>query len=179
MKLAIGVVVAAIVFLSAGCDKKDQDAALDQGRFAMSKAADFASGAWKSACDQAHSLSADSGKSAIESAKAQLEGVRKKMSGIKAPTSLDSLKLDSVKEEIARLQAALTIKNLKAQLDERVEIAKKLKDNAEKSYDDVKGKLEHADAEYQDLQKKLSDAQTAYDGASEKIKETTQKLQHS
>ncbi len=55
------------------------------------------------------------------------------MSHIKAPTEIQGLKLDSVKDQIQRLQAALTIKNLKSQMDKRVEDAQKMKDNAEKS----------------------------------------------
>jgi chromosome segregation ATPase len=99
------------------------------------------------------------------------------MSKIKAPSTLDGLKLDSVKEEIDRLQAALTLKNLKDQMDTRVSDAMKLKENAEKNYQDVKEKLALADADYQDLQKKLATAQAAYDGTSEKIRETSKRIQ--
>jgi len=166
-----------LVALFTGCDKKDQDAALDQSRAVVAKAADFASGAWRSAVEKANKLSANSGTPAIEAAKSQLEAVQKKMTQIKAPSSLDDLKLDSVKDQIERLEAALNVKKLKAEMDARVDDAMKAKDNAQKSIHDVRDKLAQADAEYQDLQKKLHDAQAVYDSASDKVKQTTDKLQ--
>lgn len=177
MRLGTGLSAIALIALAVGCDKKDQDSALEEGKVAVSKATDFASGAWKSACDQASKVSADSGKTAIESAKSQLEAVRDKMSAIKAPAGMDSLRLDSVKAEIERLGAALTVKNLKDQLDSRVKEAMKLKENAEKNYQDASNKLQQADAEYQDLQRKLAAAQAVYDGAVDKAKEAAKRIQ--
>jgi chromosome segregation ATPase len=176
MKLITSLSVAVLVAGLTGCDHKDEDAALAQGRSVFSKAVDLAGGAWKSACDRAQKLSANSGKSTIEAAKSQLEAVQEKMSHIKAPSNLDGLKLDSVKEEIQRLQAALTVKNLKEQMDERVKDAMKLKENAEKSAKDVQDRLAQADAQYQDLNKRLDEAQSAYNSAAAKVKDTTEKI---
>jgi len=99
------------------------------------------------------------------------------MSHMQAPSSLDGLKLDAVKEQIQRLQAALTVRHLKDALDRRVKLAMEMKENAERSVDDVKAKLSQTNAEYQDLQKKLDDAKATYDSASEKVKEADKKLQ--
>ena len=130
--LAIGV---------AGCDQKQQDQALAQGKAAMSTAAGFASKAWQSASKQAANINLDSAKPAIESAKSSLESVKTKLSEIKAPTSLDSLKLDSVKDQLQRLEAALNIKKLQKEMDDKVAEAKKVQDNATKSVQDVREKL--------------------------------------
>jgi len=128
MKLGMGLTAAAFAVVMAGCDKKDQDAALSQGRTVVSRAADLAGSAWK-------------------------------------------------KEENQRRQAALTVKNLKSQMDRRVNDALKLKDNAEKSFKDVQDNLSQADQEYQNLKKKLNDAQSTYDVATTKVKETTERIQ--
>ena len=177
MKQSLSWTAACLIVLATGCEKKDQDAALAQGQVAFSKAKQMAGGFWKSACAEADKLSADSGKSALESAKTQLESARDRLSHIQAPSELDGLKMDSVKEEIQRLQAALTVQNIKEETDRRVKDAMTWKENAEKTVDEVKAKLAQADAEYQDLQKKLHDAQATYDDASTKVKETTQKIQ--
>ena len=177
MKRILALSSLALLALTAGCDQKDQDNAMAQGRTAMSKAADFASGAWKSACEKANKLTEDSGKPALESAKAQLEAARDKLSKIKTPTSVDDLKLDSVKGQIDRLEAALSVQKLKAEMNARVDDAMKAKDNAVKTVDDAKAKLEAADAQYRGLQRKLDAAQSAYDSASEKVKEASQRIQ--
>ncbi len=145
MKSKMSLAAIALMALSMGCEKKDQDAAMAQGRMFASKAQDMAGSAWKSVSEQAQKLSADSGKSAIESAKSQLESVRDRMSHIKAPTEIEGLKLDTVKDEIQRLEAALTIKNLKSQMDKRVEDAQKMKDNAQKSVQEIRDKLSQAE----------------------------------
>ena len=106
MKVRTGLAAAALLACSLACEKKDQDAAMAQGRVFASKAQDMAGSAWKSVSEQAQKLSADSGKSAIGSAKSQLESLRDRMSHTKAPTEIEGLKLDTVKEEIQRLQAA-------------------------------------------------------------------------
>ena len=177
MRKELGMAAAALLLFSVGCDKKSQDAGLAQGQAAVAKAGDLAGTAWKSAKDQAARLTSDSGKSAIEAAEAQLVALRDKLSSIKTPSVLDSLRLDSIKEEIQRLQAALELQNLKKEMDIRVKNAMTMKGNAEKSYHDVRNKLTQVDAEYQDLQKKLHSAESAYDNAAEKVKETTQKIQ--
>ncbi len=177
MTLKTGLVAATLVVCSIGCDKKEQDSALSQGQAVVSKAADLAGNAWKAASEQANKVSADSGKSAIEAAKVQMEAARDKLSQIKAPSNLDGLKMDSVKEQIQRLQAALTIQHIKEAMDRRVKIVMQMKDNAEKTADDVKAKLAAADKEYKDLQQKLDSAQSTYNSASNKIDEVEKKLQ--
>jgi chromosome segregation ATPase len=177
MRLAWALSGLVIIGGLAGCEKKDQDAALDQGRVVVSRAADLATGAWKSALAQASKLSADSAKPALESAKAQLERAKSKLSEIKMPSGLDHLKLASIQEELSRLEAALNVQKLKSEMDERVDAAMKTKENAEKTIGEVRQTLAKADAEYQDMQKKLKDAQEAYESASAKVKETSQKIQ--
>jgi len=134
MKLQISLLAACCGLIVVGCEQKDQDAALAQGQAVVSKAQTMAGSAWKSVSDEASKLSPDSGKQALESATKQMEGLKDKMSQIKAPTGLDSLKLESVKAEIERLRAALDLQKLKAELDERVVTAKKLKENTEKKH---------------------------------------------
>ncbi|MDR3689809.1 MAG: hypothetical protein P4L46_10555 [Fimbriimonas sp.] len=165
------------LLLLGGCEQKDQDAALAQGRAAVNKATELAGSAWKSATDAASKLSADSGRAALESAKANLVGMQGKLAELKSKSGIDGLKLDAIKDQIKRLDAALNLQKIKSEIDAKVDDAKKAKDNAEKSVDDVKAKLDAADAEYRSLQKKLADAQAAFDDASQKVKDSTKKVE--
>jgi len=179
MNKKILILALAAVTIIGGCDQKQQDDAIAQGRVAVNKAGDAVGKAWTATVDEANKLTDGSASRELEAAKSSLESMRDKMSKIKAPTSLDDLKLDSVKEEIGRLQAALTVQNLKADMDARVKDAMQAKENAEKSFDDVKAKLQQADSQYRGLQEKLNQAQKMYDSASDKVKEISDKVRQS
>ncbi len=174
-----GVIVVGLclIGLAGGCEQKDQDAALAQGKIALNTAEAFAGDAWKSACESANKLTADSGRPALESAANQLQGIESQIKQLKDRSRLDDLKLEDVKRQLQRIQAAMNVQSIRAQIDERVESAKRAKDNAEKSYDDVKAKLDEADREYKGLQQKLGEAQDVLDSATAKVKETSKKVQ--
>jgi chromosome segregation ATPase len=176
MNSKIGCFICLTAIVLVGCEKKDQDAAMAQGQLIASKAQTIAGNAWQSARDAASKLSADSGSAALQSAKSQMEALQGKLSQVKAPTGLDGLKLDSVKEEIQRLEDALNIQKLKTEMDEKVREASNAKENAEKTADDVREELRRADAEYRDLQDKLNRAQSAYNDASQRAQDAAKKV---
>lgn len=177
MKLSALIGSLTVTAFLCGCAQKTQDAALEQGRVAFAKASDFATGAWKSACDSADKLSADSGRPALAAAQSQLESAKAKLEEMKDRSPLEGVKMESVQAEIERIRAALDLQKLKAEMDERVESARKAKENAEKNVQDVRDNLVEADANYRDLQKKVGVAQALYDSAAEKVKSAGERLQ--
>ncbi len=151
--LFAALVLAAVV----GCEPKQQDAAMAAGQSAWKKAGE----SWDTVYKQAAKLTADSSAAALKAAREQL---------VKAQASLkDNEQVKALQDQIARIDAAIDVQKIKADLEAKVEEAKQAKENATKTVDDIQTKLHQADQAYQSLEAKLADAQKAYDSAAAKI----------
>lgn len=157
------VVLAAIGFFK--LSSKDQQQVLDTGQNAAEAAGRVVAGGYHALFDQAEKLNEDSPEAKLKATKADLEDAKNK-----AEAKGDSkTTIDRLKDQIARIQAALDVQSIKKDLDDKVATASKTKENAEKNVDDVKKNLSALDAGYQALQTKLDEAKKAYADAEKRF----------
>jgi len=175
-KAAVLAVACAAIGITVGCKQEDQDKIVAQGKQAISSAEKAVGDAVGSLMSQVSNIDWKSSSEAIEKAKRKALDVEKSLNEIHAPTSIDQLHLEAVKEQVTRLEAALTVKNLQSEWDAAVKKAGEGKDLAEDRVKEVGEKLRETDREFRDLDDKLQSAKKAYQAASDKVDETLSKV---
>lgn len=121
---------------------------------------------------EADQASDKSSKESLDALKTKLEQAKETISNAKVP---DQLKLDSIKAQLEKVDAAAEVRAIREKLDKKVHEAMELKDNAGKTYNDVRSKLEEADRSFRQLSDKLDDAKSTYSAAEKTVKETVAK----
>lgn len=173
MKAIVGVGVwIALACGLGGCKAEDQDRVVEQGRQVLASAKSAIGNAFGSLMQQAGKLDPQSPQKALTAARDKAIDLQKQLSSIKAPTSLDSLHLEAVTDQIDRLKAALTVQNLQNEWDAALKKANEGKNLAQDKIAETAKSLREADAKFRDIDDKLDAAKKAYATASDKVSET-------
>jgi small-conductance mechanosensitive channel len=173
--LALGV-CAALAAVIAGCKDEDQERVVEEGRKAIAGAESVLGDALGSLMKEAQELDWHSSEQALSAARDKALDLEKRLANIKAPSNLDAIRLEEVKAEVARLQAACTVQNLQRQWDAAAEKAAEGKHLAQEKAGEAGNALREADRDFRDLDDKLNAAKKAYGEASDKVAELVTKV---
>ncbi|RYG32783.1 hypothetical protein EON81_19810 [bacterium] len=103
---------------------------------AVAKAKDLVESLWVSAQREAEQMTKDSGESALRAARGKMLDLQSQLADIKAPNELQALQQTSVETQIARLEAALDMKELRAKIDSAQ--SEETKKSLRRQYDEAK-----------------------------------------
>lgn len=159
-----GVVVAAVVALALGCTPEDREGAVAKAR-----------GAIKSACDsltsEAQKLNSHSPEKALVAAKEKAQDLQKQLSEIKTPTPIESLHLETVREQIQRLDAAINAQAIRRQWETVLKEANRGKELAAGDIEKARRSLRDTNPQFKELDDKLLEAERAYKNAGNRLSE--------
>ena len=127
--LIIGLLVAAGIGFYR-LSPKDQKQVSETGSAAVGAMGKVMGSAWSALRDQAKGLNSDSDVVVLEKTKADLVKVRDDLERKDAKGNKSAI--EQINLQIDKLDSAISVKNLKRSMDEKVEAASKLKENSEK-----------------------------------------------
>lgn len=162
--------------LALGCNDRDQTDVKINAAVALASAKEAVSTAWNSAMREASKVSASSSKAALEQAKTQTERVQKELGKIEVKSPLTEAQMKAAKEQMAKIQAAMNLKNLREQSEQAVANAMATGKIAEQQYEQASQALARIDAGYRDLKERLDSAQSMYDQASAALNNAVAKV---
>jgi hypothetical protein len=166
---------ALLLVLTTGCKPEEQDRFVADGR----EAVEGASSALKSACgslaEEAQKLNSRSSADALEAARRKAGELQAKLSEIKAPTELESLRLDALKEQVQRLDAAIMAQSIRQRWEAALRQANQGKELVAKDVDKARLTLREADTSFKALDDRLLEAERAYKNACNRLSEALAK----
>lgn len=148
-----------------GCNDRDETDVKMNAAVAFTSAREAVATAWNSVSREASKVTSDSSRAALEQAKEQTSRLQKELSKIEIKNPIDEAQMKAAQEQMAKIQAAMTLKNLQEQSQQAVDNAIATGKIAQQKYDDASKSLAEVDANYRDLKNRLDSAQQMYDNA--------------
>lgn len=174
-RIAILIPIALVAF---GCNDRDATDVKLNAAVALASAREAVATAWNSAMTEAGKVTSNSSKAALEQAKEQTARLQSELSKIEIRNPIDQAQMDAAQQQMEKIQAALTVKNLREQSENAVQNAIATGKIAQQKYEDASRQLAELDANYRDLKERLDSAQATYDraasmfqGALDKVRE--------
>jgi chromosome segregation ATPase len=170
-------VLTPLLLVLAGCNDRDETDVKLNAAVAFASAREALGTAWNSVAAEASKVTANSSKAALEQAKKQTAHLQAELSKIEIKNPLTEAQMSAAKEQMAKIQAALTLKNLQAESESAVQNAIATGKIAQQKYEDASKQLAQLDESYRDLKTRLDSAQTMYDNASSALNGAMAKVQ--
>lgn len=161
-----------------GCNDRDSTDVKINTAVAITSAREAISTAWNSAMREAGKVTASSSQAALEEAKAQTAKLQDQLSKIEIKNPLDEAQMKAVQTQMDKIQAAMSLKNLRQESEQAVANAMATGKIAEQQYEQASQALARIDAGYRDLKEKLDSAQFVYDQASSAWSGAVDKVKH-
>jgi chromosome segregation ATPase len=133
------------------------------------KAEGLARSNWLSASEEAQKVSDRTKRDTLDFVRSKMIDLQSELANIKLPDNIDTLRQAYVEEEVARLDAAIEQLDLQAKVKKRVEDAKKLAENAERTTAEVQAALAKTDKAYKGLMEQIAIAKSNYAAAEETV----------
>ncbi len=165
-KLILLVAIVAAIYGYYKLSPREQQHVIETGKSAADVTGKVFTSAYNGVLERVRDLDAQSSKDDLHRAEKDLETAKAKAK--KGEANKETI--DHLQAELDRIRAAVNVQEIKKQIDERVAIAAKAKENAERSLDEVKDRLHKADGPFRLLQARLVEAQKAYDAAASRFK---------
>lgn len=143
----------------------------------VKSATGIAKSAWLRAQEEAAKLGVTSPEVALLQAKNRLVEVQGELANVKLRQPMDDFRSAYVEEQIARLDAALDLKEVRTKMDAAVAEAKKLPQNAAKTDAEIRQKLAAAQKGFKDLQEQYDVANHNLQAAENTISGIRQEIQ--
>lgn len=163
------------VALVLGCNARDKADVELNAAVAYNSAKEAIGTAWSSVSAEVGKVTADSSKKALEEARKQAENLQTELSKIEIKNPLSEAQMDVAREQIAKVNAALRLQNLKAQSEDAVQKAIDSGKVMQQSYEDASKRLAELDEDYRNLKGRMDEAQAAYDQAAMLLSQAVEK----
>ena len=137
----------------------------------------IAKSAWVRAQEEATKLGATSPEVALLDAKNRLQQIQGDLANVKLREPVDDFRSAYVEEQIARLDAALDLKEVRTKMDAAVAEAKKLPANATKTDAEIRQKLADAQKSFREMQAQYEIANHNLQAAENTITSIRQEIQ--
>jgi len=177
MKNLLAALLPASLLLLAGCDEPVAENGAPvipvKVRETVTKEAKKAEGLarsnWLSASEAAQTVTERTKRDTLDFVRTKMIDLQSELANIKLPDNIDTLRQAYVEEEVARLDAAIEQLDLQAKVKKKVEDAKKLAENAERTTAEVQAALAKTDKAYKDLMEQIAIAKSNYAAAEETV----------
>lgn len=177
MKNLLAALLPASILLLAGCDEPVAENGAPvipvKVRETVTKEAKKAEGLarsnWLSASEAAQTVTERTKRDTLDFVRTKMIDLQSELANIKLPDNIDTLRQAYVEEEVARLDAAIEQLDLQAKVRKKVEDAKKLAENAERTTAEVQATLAKTDKAYKDLMEQIAIAKSNYAAAEETV----------
>ncbi len=177
MKNLLAALLPASILLLAGCDEPVAENGAPvipvKVRETVTKEAKKADGLarsnWLSASEAAQTVTERTKRDTLDFVRTKMIDLQSELANIKLPDNIDTLRQAYVEEEVARLDAAIEQLDLQAKVRKKVEDAKKLAENAERTTAEVQATLAKTDKAYKDLMEQIAIAKSNYAAAEETV----------
>ena len=153
-----------LVLLSA-CGKRERDDVVQSGQRAFDSARSAIGVAYGSAMDSASKLTQRSPIKSLEEAKAKALAVQKQFEGFQNLVDEDKKKLDAVRKQIDRLDAAIKLNDLQLQWEDTIQRAT----GAKKDLEQYRANLRNSNPAFRTLDDRVMAAERAYTEASNRV----------
>jgi|GEM_PF-5367301 len=158
--------------------KKEVSSKLETAKQETVKQANgIAKSAWVRAQEEATQLGATSPEVALLQAKNRLQQIQADLANVKLREPVDDFRSAYVEEQIARLDAALDLKEVRTKMDAAVAEAKKLPANASKTDAEIRQKLAEAQKSFREMQAQYEIANHNLQAAENTITSIRQEIQ--
>ena len=177
MKNLLAALLPAGLLLLAGCDEPVAENGAPvipaKVRETVTKEAKKAEGLarsnWLSASEAAQTVTERTKRDTLDFVRTKMIDLQSELANIKLPDNIDTLRQAYVEEEVARLDAAIEQLDLQAKVRKKIEDAKKLAENAERTTAEVQATLAKTDKAYKDLMEQIAIAKSNYAAAEETV----------
>lgn len=163
-----------IVF-AVGCNDRDRTDVQLNAAVALTSAREAISTGWSSLSKEAARITADSSKSALEEARKQAAALQDHLSKVEIKNPFNEAQMDAAKGQMAKVDAALHLQELKEQSQQAVQNAIESGKVAQQQYESASKRLAELDTDYRELSLKLEAAQNMYDQASSALSTALEK----
>ncbi len=149
-------------------DRETTDVQLNSA-VALASAREAISTAWTAASRESTKITANSSKAALEEAQRQTARLQSELGKIEVKSPLNEAQTKAMQDQMAKIQAAMNVQDLKTQSEQAVANAIASGKIAQQKYEDASRELARLDASYRDLTVRLDAAQNLYDQASSSL----------
>lgn len=163
------------IVCAVGCKPEQRDDLTAKGQEALTSAGSAIKSACGSLAEEARKLNSHSSEEALRSARDRAGELVGKLSKIEAPSELERLRLDSLREQVSRLDSALTAQNLRRQWEAALKEANHGKEMAAKDLEEARRALRDKDGSFKALDDRLLEAERAYKNACNRLSEAMAK----